>query len=985
MLRALLVAAFAATLLAHDRVAAVETILVYQPFNAIPSAPFLAAAKEFNETYAGKWGVDVVFGSFVDLQANDNATYWGFLAPNNKNDRNAIQVFAPFFISFGASVATPKIECAMNSPQFRSAVKFWTDLSINETRRISPNLTSSTFVDYYSRMANGEIIHWFDGPWDKVFSATSVKTYPCNTDLSRVNFTSDKIHVAMMKPLRGPRLRASYSGGSALAIASGSTNKDAAMAFLRIFTDPAKSHMPSWVSSGNGPPFISLQALQDSTNPAVSGILCQSAYAYPEPYPKSFGEYVKLRDQNVIVKILYQVVSGNLTVDAATEEACATMDAMVFPPPESVSFASTVGGVIAAINASLQILCIAVIVILYWLRAQPSIVAIDLQMSCTVLVGCVVFLADTYTYMGAASLVGCRSSVFLLTIGSGLTLGPCLAKLYRIWNVFESVGTKKLNLRTSALFGIVGAITAPEVVLGIVWMIVDPPSFVKLVTDSDVRMQICRSKSEMINTAFFWAILAYNVVLLLAGLTLAWLSRNAYDRFNESREIGIGFMNILFLGLVWVLMSVAALSTEFQFWIRAAFMMSMVLALIATLYAPRIMKAYHSKASPNGGDEFDFQRSNPGATTTTATATAFKKTAGGQKTTDVHRADCSILQSMMGGMLKRWSKRKISYMPGMGLLVLEPDSKRGYSGEVYRVSDGSQLSKLSKNDGANEDASNATYCLKLNTNGAQKHVTLFLQFADKAQALAWEVALPPKVLGSAADSRIALVAADKRARTRRMDRVPSESRAATGSTRDACLFVVFPFLSLPTELQQKASDSVTSQHTRLSCRLVCKSLEVLFTPSVFRFLGPRSLRPLGRLADVFEGSLAVLSAPAHASTPASDNYNRERAERVLEAPRELDLRAVCGGTQSFREIARLLRALRLDTARAVALSMCRTVPDFVGRADAPLKILADDAVNLRSLQVYIPSWGLPSQHDVEQLARILPRLTVDIGITARFS
>ncbi|KAJ3339599.1 hypothetical protein HDU93_008016 [Gonapodya sp. JEL0774] len=866
MLRALLVAAFAAGLLAPDGVAAVETILVYQPFNANPSAPFLTAAKEFNETYAGKWGVDFVYGSFADLQvwavsgdpnrggrmpdvitvggvvdnlvqakavipltsylddwanfrpdgditkdiarastfmyfinndwwalpisldlrpfmyrvdlykkylntttppqtweemvvnslaiqamakANDNATYWGFLAPNNKNDRNAIQVFAPFFISFGASVATSKIECAMNSLQFRSAVKFWTDLATNETRRISPNLTSSTFGDYISRMANGEIIHWFDGPWDKVFSSPSVKTYPCNTDLSRVNFTSDKIHVAMMKPLRGPRLRASYSGGSALAIASGSDNKDAAMAFLRIFTDPAKAHMQSWINNGNGPPFISLQALQDSTVPLVSGMMCQSAYAYPEAYPKSFGEYVKIRDQMVIPKILNQVVSGNLTVDAATDEACAIMDAMVFPPPESVSFSSTVGGVITAVNASLQILCIAVIAMLYWLRAQPSIVAMDLQMSCTVLVGCVVFLADTYTYMGAASVVGCRSSVFLLTIGSGLTLGPCLAKLYRIWNVFESVGAKKLNLRTSALFAIVAAITVPEVVLGIIWTIVDPPSFVKLVTDSGVRMQICRSKSEILNTGFFWAILAYNVALLLAGLTLAWLSRNAYDRFNESREIGIGFMNILFLGLVWVLMSVASLSTDFQFWIRAAFMMSMVLALITTLYAPRIMKAYQSKASPNGGDEFDFQRSSPGTTISTAVGGGtFKKTAGGAKPTDVHRADCAILRSTMGGMLKRWSKRKISYMPGMQLLVLEPDSKRGYPGEVYRVLDGSQLSKLSKSEGVNEDVSNATYCLKLAPIEPQKHVTLLIQFADSAQVLEWETAFNAKVVGS---------------------------------------------------------------------------------------------------------------------------------------------------------------------------------------------------------------------------------------------
>ncbi|KXS17270.1 periplasmic binding protein-like II [Gonapodya prolifera JEL478] len=690
---------------------------------------------------------DELVANSLTIQAlakqQDNKDYYGFVVPYNSTDWAVLQWFSPVWLSWGASVATSKCECAINSPAFRGAVKFWTDLWLDESRRIAPYTGNMTYGDYMNMFGDGKVIHWNDGSWGKAFWGNGwlTKLYPCNYDFSApsaTNFSTDRFHIAMMKNPRGPRLRASFMGGSAVAIPSRSTNKDAAMAFIRIFVDPAKFHMQKWVKDGGDvASYMSLQSTQDTRDPALSAKLCQAPYSYPETYPRGFSEYPQLYDQGILPNVLQQVITKNLTVEAATDEACVRMNAIMYPTPEPIAIRSPVGLAIMIITAVLQATCIALVGVLWYLRDQPAIKAIDFNMSATVLIGCAVFLFNTYTYMGPLNLPGCRSSVFLLTLGSGLTLGPCLAKLYRIWTVFESVGIVKANLGPLAMFGIVGGITGIEVALAIIWTAVDPPVFVKTTLPSGARTQICRSANENIDSGFFWAIIAYNVILVLAGLGLAWLSRNAYDRFNESREIGIGFVNVLFLGLVWVLMSIATLTPDFQFWIRAAFQMSMVLALLATLYLPRILKALSSK---NGGKDpdFDFSHSRKGQTSQggSSSTIAFKKQQLEKvKTTELLRAECSVLRTSVLG-LKRWSTRKINYLPTLGVIVMDPDSKRGYLGEIYRAGEGTQIIKVKSSSGKEED--NPTYCLTVPASGAQKRTQIFLQFSQPMQASEWE-------------------------------------------------------------------------------------------------------------------------------------------------------------------------------------------------------------------------------------------------------
>ncbi|KAJ3336005.1 hypothetical protein HDU93_003880 [Gonapodya sp. JEL0774] len=672
-------------------------------------------------------------------KARDNVTYYGFVAPHNASDWATIQWFIPTFLSWGAQIATSNFECGLNSPEFRGAVKFWTDLWLNDTQKISPYTGNLTYSDYMFWFGDGKVIHWNDGSWDKAFwgSGWLTQLYACNYDFSTTtNFSTNRFHVAMMKNPRGPRVRAAFSGGTGLAIPTGSKMKDAAMAYIRIFTDPAKSHI-QLMSKGSVSPYISVQSLQDTTNPALSAMLCQAPYAYPETFPKSFPEYSKVSDANLIPMMLQQVATGNLTVESATDEACAQMNAIMYPPPQAISYQKPAAIIIVLINALLQVFCLCLVATLFLLRNQPSIQAMDFAMSSTVLFGCIVFLANTYTYIGTLTIPACRSSVFLVTIGSGLILGPCIAKLYRIWTVFEGVGVKKVALRTSTLFSIVGAVTSVELCLAIVWTAIDPPGFVKTTLDSGERTQICRSTSTAVNSGFFWALIAYNAFLLFVGLALAWLSRNAYDRFNESREIAIGFLNILFLGLVWLLMSVATLTQEFQFWIRAAFQMGMVLALVATLYLPRISKALQTRGGTDEG--FDFSRSNRNAGSTSglsssSTVALKKQQLEKTKTTELLRAECSVLRSSVLGF-KRWSTRKLNYMPTLGLLVMDPDTKRSYLGEIFKVPEGTTFSRMEKGEG-NEDE--PTYCLTIPPVGPQKRTLLFIQFSQQFQASEWE-------------------------------------------------------------------------------------------------------------------------------------------------------------------------------------------------------------------------------------------------------
>ncbi|KXS21344.1 hypothetical protein M427DRAFT_317317 [Gonapodya prolifera JEL478] len=93
----------------------------------------------------------------------------------------------------------------MKSPEFRGAVKFWTDMWLHPNRRISPYTGNLTYPDYKNMLADNKVLHWTDGSGEVLWgNGWHTKLYPHGFDFSTVaNFSTNRLNIAMMKNPRG--------------------------------------------------------------------------------------------------------------------------------------------------------------------------------------------------------------------------------------------------------------------------------------------------------------------------------------------------------------------------------------------------------------------------------------------------------------------------------------------------------------------------------------------------------------------------------------------------------------------------------------------------------------------------------------------------------------------------------------------------------------------------------------------------------------
>lgn len=141
----------------------------------------------------------------------------------------------------------------------------------------------------------------------------------------------------------------------------------------------------------------------------------------------------------------------------------------------------------------------------------------------------------------------CLLRPFLLPIAFDVLFFPLLLKTWRLKVLFANLNT--LKRVTISDWMLIKGILAPvlvDAIIGIVWVLVDPPTPARidsLISETRYEM-FCASKSD----AFLIVIFVMKLPFMLWGLQLAWGTRTVLSVMNESSHILLSMLNLFFVG-----------------------------------------------------------------------------------------------------------------------------------------------------------------------------------------------------------------------------------------------------------------------------------------------------------------------------------------------------------------------------------------------------------------------------------------------------
>jgi len=212
-------------------------------------------------------------------------------------------------------------------------------------------------------------------------------------------------------------------------------------------------------------------------------------------------------------------------------------------------------------------------------------------------------LARNGTYAHAN--MGCSLTLWLYTTGFAFMYAPLFAKMWRVHKLFTNKTMKRVNIPNGKLFGIVLGIAGVQAVIMMAFQIQSPMKFVRISMNTDSYGRITESYGTCVSdgqSSFLILIFSAQLIFLLGGNYLGYLSRNLNTSFSEGKYVTIALvakLQVLAIGLpVTVMVAEDPISTMF---IRSAILFLNTFTVQAFIFGPKIAAlALHWKDSVGG-------------------------------------------------------------------------------------------------------------------------------------------------------------------------------------------------------------------------------------------------------------------------------------------------------------------------------------------------------------------------------------------------
>jgi ABC-type glycerol-3-phosphate transport system substrate-binding protein len=230
-----------------------------------------------------------------------------WLLPESK-DYPTVQTFMTLYLSYGAHMLDSKGACGFDTPQFKSALKFYTDVYKNGlTNADETNVSGSTNDTAFIAGKGGLYI---SGPW--MFALA--KGQPIAKNMGVVPIPA------------GPKGRFGFLGGWPLVLWKDSKNAAAAATWIHFATSP-KGGLGTIVKvSGLLPGRKSLVKKAPWNTFPLSAFSKQMNYAYPYQYPAPEIPQMGALETETIQDAVQRVATGSQSVDQSTTQLCSDIN-----------------------------------------------------------------------------------------------------------------------------------------------------------------------------------------------------------------------------------------------------------------------------------------------------------------------------------------------------------------------------------------------------------------------------------------------------------------------------------------------------------------------------------------------------------------------------------------------------------------------------------------------------------------------------------
>ena len=170
-----------------------------------------------------------------------------------------------------------------------------------------------------------------------------------------------------------------------------------------------------------------------------------------------------------------------------------------------------------------------------------------------ILLSVIVGFSSIYAWFGKASDFSCAIQPWLLGLPAISMISALTVKNFRIWRIFR-FPFKKIQISNLEVF-IYWIITMiPAVFIVALWAIISTPT-ASLEEVQDELHYVCTSggfTGYPGDYIFFAIFTSYALIILIAGVIISILARNAPSAFNETKILTISIYNIFLLGTVGI-------------------------------------------------------------------------------------------------------------------------------------------------------------------------------------------------------------------------------------------------------------------------------------------------------------------------------------------------------------------------------------------------------------------------------------------------
>ncbi|XP_070561872.1 gamma-aminobutyric acid type B receptor subunit 2-like [Ptychodera flava] len=200
----------------------------------------------------------------------------------------------------------------------------------------------------------------------------------------------------------------------------------------------------------------------------------------------------------------------------------------------------------------------------------------------------------------------CKIDKVLLAIGFTLSFGAMFSKTWRIYKIFTNKKTTKMTIKDQQLFGLVAVLLTVDVVILLLWLLVDPPYVSAQVVNIkreaiDTNGDITRETEDIVyrcysNNKIQWsfALFAYKGLLLLFGAFLTFQIRNVkIAALNDSRYIALSVYNVVVLSFIGLPVSLMLDDKpQESYAIVSSFLTFCTTTTMILLFGPKIVRVY---------------------------------------------------------------------------------------------------------------------------------------------------------------------------------------------------------------------------------------------------------------------------------------------------------------------------------------------------------------------------------------------------------